>query len=184
MIKVADFGLTKSVYEKRYFRQDKDAPVKLPIKWMAIESIDDAIFTEKTDVVSWHAVTINNTAVTSGCIQWSFGVTCWEVFNGGREPYGGLHPLSIAKMLRAGERLDAPDNSACSSQVYVECMFLKRTFWHITCLYRFDTLMMQCWESDPDKRPTFSQLQTNISAILTITADYLDLSAFSRRDVS
>ena len=52
MIKVADFGLTKSVYEKRYFRQDKDAPVKLPIKWMAIESLDDAIFTEKTDVVS------------------------------------------------------------------------------------------------------------------------------------
>ena len=52
VIKVADFGLTKSVYEKRYFRQDKDAPVKLPIKWMAIESLDDAIFTEKTDVVS------------------------------------------------------------------------------------------------------------------------------------
>ena len=52
VIKVADFGLTKSVYEKHYFRQDKDAPVKLPIKWMAIESLDDAIFTEKTDVVS------------------------------------------------------------------------------------------------------------------------------------
>ena len=51
-IKVADFGLTTSVYEKRYFRQDKDESVKLPIKWMAIESIDDAIFTEKTDVVS------------------------------------------------------------------------------------------------------------------------------------
>ena len=53
VIKVADFGLTKSVYEKHYFRQDKSAPVKLPIKWMAIESIDDTIFTEKTDVVSW-----------------------------------------------------------------------------------------------------------------------------------
>ena len=52
LIKVADFGLTKSVYEKHYFRQDKDAPVKLPIKWIAIESLDDAIFTEKTDVVS------------------------------------------------------------------------------------------------------------------------------------
>ena len=52
VIKVADFGLTKSVYEKCYFRQDKSASVKLPIKWMAIESIDDAIFTEKTDVVS------------------------------------------------------------------------------------------------------------------------------------
>ena len=52
VIKVADFGLTKSVYEKHYFRQDKSVSVKLPIKWMAIESIDDAIFTEKTDVVS------------------------------------------------------------------------------------------------------------------------------------
>ena len=52
IIKVADFGLTRSVYEKRYFRQEKDESVKLPIKWMAIESIDDAVFTEKTDVVS------------------------------------------------------------------------------------------------------------------------------------
>ena len=52
VIKVADFGLTKSVYEKCYFRHDKNAPVKVPIKWMAIESLDDAIFTEKTDVVS------------------------------------------------------------------------------------------------------------------------------------
>ena len=52
IIKVADFGLAKSVHEKRYFRQDKSESVKLPIKWMAIESIDDAIFTEKTDVVS------------------------------------------------------------------------------------------------------------------------------------
>ena len=25
--------------------------VKLPIKWMAIESIEDGIFTEKTDIV-------------------------------------------------------------------------------------------------------------------------------------
>ena len=52
IIKVADFGLTKSVYEKRYFRQDKDESVKLPIKWLAVESIDDCIFTEKTDVVN------------------------------------------------------------------------------------------------------------------------------------
>ena len=52
IIKVADFGLTRSVYEKHYFRQNKDETVKLPIKWMAIESIDDAVFTEKTDVVS------------------------------------------------------------------------------------------------------------------------------------
>ena len=34
-----------------YFRQDKSDGVKLPIKWMAIKSIDDGIFSEKTDLV-------------------------------------------------------------------------------------------------------------------------------------
>ena len=52
VIKVADFGLAKSTYEKMYFRQDKGQPVKLPVKWMAIESIEDAVFSEKSDVVS------------------------------------------------------------------------------------------------------------------------------------
>ena len=52
MIKVADFGLSESMdITKEYFRQNKDDAIKLPIKWMAIESITDGIFSEKTDVV-------------------------------------------------------------------------------------------------------------------------------------
>ena len=51
-IKVSDFGLSTGLYEKMYFRQEKTEGVKLPIKWMAIESIEDGIFSEKTDVVS------------------------------------------------------------------------------------------------------------------------------------
>ena len=51
MIKVADFGLAESVGTKEYFRQDKFAAVRLPLKWLAPESIDDQIFSEKTDVV-------------------------------------------------------------------------------------------------------------------------------------
>ena len=50
-IKVADFGLSKSMYEKCYFRQARDDELKLPIKWMALESVENDIFTEKTDVV-------------------------------------------------------------------------------------------------------------------------------------
>ena len=51
-IKVADFGLSENVYTKEYFRQDKlDKSVKLPFKWMALESLHDGIFTEKTDMV-------------------------------------------------------------------------------------------------------------------------------------
>ena len=50
IIKVADFGLSKSLYENVYVK-DLDEGVKLPIKWMAIESIQDCKFSEKTDVV-------------------------------------------------------------------------------------------------------------------------------------
>ena len=55
VIKVADFGLTEDIYSTRYYHQEKsegEAEEKLPIRWMAPESIENNIFDEKTDVVS------------------------------------------------------------------------------------------------------------------------------------
>ena len=50
---MADFGLSESIdTSKQYFRQDKEVVVKLPIKWLAPESINESVFSEKTDVVS------------------------------------------------------------------------------------------------------------------------------------
>ena len=51
VIKVADFGLSEDVYQRNYFRQDT-SNVRLPIKWMALESLHDRLFSEKSDVVS------------------------------------------------------------------------------------------------------------------------------------
>lgn len=51
VIKVADFGLAESVESKDYYRQDRDSNIKLPLKWMAPESIEDYVFSEKSDVV-------------------------------------------------------------------------------------------------------------------------------------
>ena len=48
---MADFGLSQHTYDKTYFRQDKTACVKLPVKWLSLESMVDGIFSEKTDVV-------------------------------------------------------------------------------------------------------------------------------------
>ena len=57
MIKVSDFGLSEDIYARNYFRQatlgeEGEAPVKLPLRWMAVESLNDGVFTGKTDVVS------------------------------------------------------------------------------------------------------------------------------------
>ena len=56
IIKVSDFGLTEDVYTTEYFKQrkDSDEPIKLPLKWMALESIHYGKFSEKTDIVSVH----------------------------------------------------------------------------------------------------------------------------------
>ena len=49
---MGDFGLSEEIYTTNYFRQREETSVKLPIKWMALESLLDGIFSEKTDVVS------------------------------------------------------------------------------------------------------------------------------------
>ena len=53
-VRVGDFGLAEDVYSTGYFRQNERADIKLPYKWMALESLNDAIFTEKTDVVRFN----------------------------------------------------------------------------------------------------------------------------------
>ena len=52
VIKVADFGLSVSSGNKDYYRVTSDMGIRLPLKWMAPESLTDYIFSEMSDVVS------------------------------------------------------------------------------------------------------------------------------------
>jgi len=123
VIKVADFGLTEDVYATRYYREEKSkerSGERVPIRWMPPESIENSIYNVKTDVVSAGSTCINQ------CIhlhyskpfhQWAFGVTCWEIFTCGRVPYHGISAMGLLYALKDGERLEKPNNAACSDEM-------------------------------------------------------------------
>ena len=51
---MADFGLTEDMYGTKYYRRNSEArhDEKVPIRWMAPESIERDVYSESTDVVS------------------------------------------------------------------------------------------------------------------------------------
>ena len=146
MIKVADFGMSEDMYARNYFRHDKSdegTEEKVPIRWMAPESIENGIYTERSDVVRQYSplgcwfknykiytcstwlkgimvmVCMQNVTVLAYVyyIQWAFGVTCWEVFTCGRVPYTGVPAMALLSQLRSGHRLDRPRNATCSDEM-------------------------------------------------------------------
>ncbi|XP_061552238.1 tyrosine-protein kinase receptor TYRO3 isoform X2 [Phycodurus eques] len=92
---VADFGLSKKIYSGDYYRQGSVS--KLPVKWIALESLADNVYTTQSDV-------------------WSFGVTMWEVMTRGQTPYPGVENSEIYEYLIRGERLKKP--AECRRDIY------------------------------------------------------------------
>ncbi|KAF3697469.1 Tyrosine-protein kinase receptor TYRO3 [Channa argus] len=94
-VAVADFGLSKKIYSSNYYRQK--VAIRVPIKWMAIESLSESVYTTKSDV-------------------WSFGVTMWEIVSRGRTPYPGVHNHELLDLLLSGHRLKPPED--CGERLY------------------------------------------------------------------
>uniref|UniRef100_A0A672RKV9 Receptor protein-tyrosine kinase n=1 Tax=Sinocyclocheilus grahami TaxID=75366 RepID=A0A672RKV9_SINGR len=95
-VKITDFGLAKllNADEKEYHADGG----KVPIKWMALESILHRTYTHQSDV-------------------WSYGVTVWELMTFGTKPYDGIPASGIAEVLEKGERLPQPP--ICTIDVYM-----------------------------------------------------------------
>ncbi|XP_041430856.1 tyrosine-protein kinase receptor TYRO3-like isoform X2 [Xenopus laevis] len=92
---VADFGLSKKIYSGDYYRQG--CASKLPVKWLAMESLADNVYTVHSDV-------------------WAFGVTLWEIVTRGQTPYAGVENSEIYSYLIAGNRLKQPPD--CLDELY------------------------------------------------------------------
>ena len=120
VIKISDFGLSEDVFLRNYYREGVDGEMaKLPVKWMAPESLSDGHFSEKSDVVGSYCLHEED-KINSIQQQWSYGVTMWEIFSGGKSPYPGTNPTTLVQMLENGERLPKPYNAACSDEMYVK----------------------------------------------------------------
>ncbi|NWT41111.1 RON protein, partial [Chroicocephalus maculipennis] len=96
-VKVADFGLARDVFGKEYYSIRQHRHAKLPVKWMALESLQTQKFTTKSDV-------------------WSFGVLMWELLTRGASPYPGVDPYDMARYLLRGRRLPQPRH--CPDTLY------------------------------------------------------------------
>lgn len=57
-VKVADFGLARNVFGKEYYSVRRHRHAKLPVKWMALESLQTQKFTTKSDVVGMTPVPV------------------------------------------------------------------------------------------------------------------------------
>jgi len=89
----------------------------MPLRWMSKEALQQGKFGQFSDV-------------------WAFGVTLWEIFSYGRQPYERFENLEVIEQIAMRNLLDCPVN--CPTNVY--------------------SLMVECWHENADRRPTFTEL--------------------------
>ncbi|XP_039087495.1 non-receptor tyrosine-protein kinase TNK1 isoform X1 [Hyaena hyaena] len=117
-IKVADFGLVRPLRGTRG-RYVMGGPRPIPYAWCAPESLRQGAFSSASDV-------------------WMFGVTLWEMFSGGEEPWAGVPPYLILQRLEK-DRARLPRPPLCPRALYA--------------------VALRCWAPHPADRPSFSHLE-------------------------
>ncbi|XP_055938737.1 activated Cdc42 kinase-like isoform X1 [Argiope bruennichi] len=121
-VKISDFGLSRALgVGKDYYQTNFNVNLKLPIAWCAPECINYLRFTSASDV-------------------WAYGVTLWEMFSYGFQPWPALTGQQIL------EAIDEPNFQRLEQP---EC-----------CPKEYYTLMLKCWQHDANKRPKFSEINT------------------------
>lgn len=152
-VKLADFGLSRWIEDDCYYKASKG---KLPIKWMAPESINFRRFTTASDVWMFGMAGVEkqcfSVLLLNGINCQSFvesnllftGVCMWEILMLGVKPFQGVKNSDVIGKLENGERLAFPPG--CPPRIY--------------------SLMCRCWAYEPSKRPNFQELKMVLSDTL------------------
>ncbi|KAL0965852.1 hypothetical protein UPYG_G00286590 [Umbra pygmaea] len=137
-VKIGDFGLTKVLPQGKDYYTVRE-PGESPIYWYAPESLTESKFSVGSDV-------------------WSFGVVLYELFTHsdkncsppavfldkiGSDTQGQIVVFRLIDLLKRGYRLPPPKD--CPEEIY--------------------TMMMECWNGDPTRRPTFKKLAQSVDLL-------------------
>ncbi|XP_076090378.1 uncharacterized protein LOC143062598 [Mytilus galloprovincialis] len=76
---------------------------------------------------------------------WSYGIVLWEIFSMGETPYPDVKGPRLPDWLRQNNRMTKPEY--CDDQFY--------------------KMMKKCWQYEPNKRPNFKKLNTDLAKMFS-----------------
>lgn len=90
---------------------------------------------------------------------WSFGIVLYEIITKGGTPYPDMTNAEVLSRIDKGYRMPQPHG--CDSKYY--------------------NIMVECWNKEPNKRPTFETLHWKLNDFFTQDEQYREASQFMNR---
>ena len=119
---------------------------------LAKDCYEKDVYVKKSDTplpIKWMSIeSLRDNIFTTKSDVWSFGILLWELFTLAGNPYPGVQiDAEFYIKLRNGYRMLKPEY--CCDEIY--------------------SIMLNCWNNEPEKRPDFNQLSDQFFKCLSVT---------------